>query len=253
MKNNLNEHSPIEPVFKWIIWFIIIIVILGIYANYKTYQKVQELPIPTLPVEITSSEVDLPDPILSVRKEDCEYDSLGEYKVVDIFSNPLTTKKNISYKEYTNVFKVSGTVEDWFICIISDVAEEYKAQKAYYFTTFIWFGSESNSGHINVHGNLKGGIPYDNSTDSASQFLTWKFYGSESPFKFYLPLSNIKVGDRIKWWYKYLYPLQILQRQWEIRIGWFTNDSPHYWVGKILKFRIFYKGGSIEPIGTQLK
>jgi hypothetical protein len=182
--------------------------------------------------------------------KDCLYTSWVWYKSTDIanYDNIILTQKDVWPSLYTKKIYISWDVSDIYFCIISDVRSDYKAKNAYYFNTYVYFWNSDYRWHINVWFNADRLLTYDNSTDGASPFLNGKYYGSETPFSQIIDLKSVIIADTQNGWYKRISPIDIYKDWSTLSVWWYVNSYPNYWAGKIIMFRIIYKGWEISLV-----
>ena len=171
---------------------------------------------------------------------ECEpSNNTSEYKLLNVFSqekrSPLDPK---DYANYTTLFTIKWKINTAKLCIVADVVD-YRKKHQFTYSTYILFSSTDYAGHINVGYSPKNWVVYDYTSSPREPFLDGRFWWDESPKIYNLDLAQIRVANPEDKWWKRIYPIQRLQKQWPVRIWWFVNAKNGE--GIIQKFIIAYK------------
>lgn len=264
-KNKKTNHAKIMLI-KWVIIFSILFSVYVVFSlfwtKYFTFDKtnddseelikwieqIQSIDFSswtqyTWSVITTGNEQNIINKTWFEVKGQCEIVYTGSYKVVSVFDDPVFSPTDFkNHLSYSNEFLISGHIEEAYGCIVADVVD-YRKTHRFHYSTYIIFHEPKYAGHINVAYSTKNRVMYDYTSDPRHQFLDGRFRWDETP-KIYRPedlnLEKIVVADIQNGWYKEIQPLERLQQQWPIRIGWFVNAQNGE--GILRKFIIIYKG-----------
>lgn len=229
------------PLFLWIILMWIYLYFWG-YLNRQVYD-------PTI-INISntwavSNTWWIEQPKLSISW-DCSINNT-RYKVLEIFgdSNALQTPSNKELENFTRRIKVKWDIEELYICVISDIREDYKKYKAYRFSTYLFMWNSKNAGNINVWYSLRNWVVYDGESWWPS-YLNGIFWWNEAPYTQVVNLANVTIADTVEWWSKTISPIKLFDDGATILIGWFVNTYPNRRAWKITKLHIIYKWWEIS-------
>lgn len=179
---------------------------------------------------------------------DCSV-NISSYNTLDIYKewDTLLTPKTKDYKKFTKQINIIWNIDELYICVISNIRQDYKKFEAYKFSTYLYLWSESNAWNINTAFSIKNWVVYDWEW-WWSKDLDWVFRGNEAPYTQVLNLQSVKVANMVNWWSKIIYP-SILFKDWStLRIWWYVNSYPNYRAWEILKLRIIYKWWEIKLV-----